>query len=53
MDDKLDVSYEDMENIKEALKILVSHIRPDGNIRIFSMEEMERLKELVSKWNKC
>ena len=52
MDDKLDVLYEDMENIKEAIKILVSHIRPDGDISMFSFEEMNRLKELVSKWMK-
>ena len=53
MDDRLKVLYEDMESIKEAIKILVSHIRPDGDFSMFSMEEMKRLNELVSKWNGC
>ena len=52
MDNRLEILYEDIENIKEAIKILVSHIRPDGDMSIFSMEEMDRLNNLVSKWNK-
>lgn len=40
MDNKQDALH-------EAMKMFVSHIRPDGNISIFSMEERARLKELM------
>lgn len=41
---------EEINEIKTLLRLFIKHIRPDGTLYYFSVEEVQRMRKIVDKW---